>query len=1116
MSSFKLSDNFPLINNKNYNNSYNNSTGIEIEEIKIREIIEDISEIEEKIKILNNSIFENEPKLKKLEELKEIKNDLENNISKVNNNISIEIKKNDISLEQNKILINELDKKIEENKNNLLSFNTMDFKSIKLIKSIFSNKAKNGFLSKEEINNILYNENNNISNEEELKKIMKEKEINKASQNVIENNILNIKLKQEQLEENLQMLDEEKDSSNDELFDLISSKESIDCIIKLIIARLNKKNEFNLNFNESNHDEPSNPINISIDELLYFDSVKVAERICEELYNIYDLEKKNYSNSVNRSCILENKENKNRRRSYDSNLIEINNENNIKCHKRSESNNISKKENENIDNKIINNEIININTIHIKKSENNSDKKMLSKLIQNEIETFLTTQNIKNNNIEENYLNDFLYNLSIIIINKIKNILDKKGKKNIFISSNDLIIYLSYFFKSYFYEILIDNNLLFLNKDYKFIKKNIKEGNSEINKELSRLQDKLDEIKIKEKINIHMIDIIKKNNCNSDNNINENNSNLTQNEMSYLQICSEINDLLLDKEKIQNEIEKNNNYLIKKKEENKNEIIKLNNEINSINIEMENINNDIEKNKTKNNEQIINYRKIIANKFTQMKFELQSYRNKKYDNLEEYNKFCEKINNLMREKSISNYENIQKENNIINNNENTDNNIFINGNEIIINDVEKNNLEKKLLKNKKLNYNSIIGIGINGLNSNNNTKKKLNRSMTGINIHNNSINNIYNIYNNIDNNISFNNKSSIIDKKGNEILNKTSNNIYPKINQNSSKKYKIFEDNKINLNIPFNKNNHEIYNISSVSVINKNDKNKINQLNISKGLNTSKNNSSNNIKAKIKEIKKINNKISNIKGSNIPNINKIFFQSKKNSFNILNNTNSSRVLNDEQFKLNFVRNKKSSSHEKVKIPSLPFNSDNIYFKKLNPLIKNTFCYYREINLKSNETIVKYNPLKDQDLKSLCESPYNFRKSSINLSNNYNYFNVIIYNNNNSNNCLQIKIEEIENTVVSSSIKKIIEIYRNYNKCKNMKNFSFEDFINKECKLINDMNKEEIEKSALNQNYNFSLITNKGKRLEFIIFSYEEFKMWINGLAFIIKNKNEFIKKIKLI
>ena len=1116
MSSFKLSDNFPLINNKNYNNSYNNSTGIEIEEIKIREIIEDISEIEEKIKILNNSIFENEPKLKKLEELKEIKNDLENNISKVNNNISIEIKKNDISLEQKKILINELDKKIEENKNNLLSFNTMDFKSIKLIKSIFSNKAKNGFLSKEEINNILYNENNNISNEEELKKIMKEKEINKASQNVIENNILNIKLKQEQLEENLQMLDEEKDSSNDELFDLISSKESIDCIIKLIIARLNKKNEFNLNFNESNNDEPSNPINISIDELLYFDSVKVAERICEELYNIYDLEKKNYSNSVNRSCILENKENKNRRRSYDSNLIEINNENNIKCHKRSESNNISKKENENIDNKIINNEIININTIHIKKSENNSDKKMLSKLIQNEIETFLTTQNIKNNNIEENYLNDFLYNLSIIIINKIKNILDKKGKKNIFISSNDLIIYLSYFFKSYFYEILIDNNLLFLNKDYKFIKKNIKEGNSEINKELSRLQDKLDEIKIKEKINIHMIDIIKKNNFNSDNNINENNSNLTQNEMSYLQICSEINDLLLDKEKIQNEIEKNNNYLIKKKEENKNEIIKLNNEINSINIEMENINNDIEKNKTKNNEQIINYRKIIANKFTQMKFELQSYRNKKYDNLEEYNKFCEKINNLMREKSISNYENIQKENNIINNNENTDNNIFINGNEIIINDVEKNNLEKKLLKNKKLNYNSIIGIGINGLNSNNNTKKKLNRSMTGINIHNNSINNIYNIYNNIDNNISFNNKSSIIDKKGNEILNKTSNNIYPKINQNSSKKYKIFEDNKINLNIPFNKNNHEIYNISSVSVINKNDKNKINQLNISKGLNTSKNNSSNNIKAKIKEIKKINNKISNIKGSNIPNINKIFFQSKKNSFNILNNTNSSRVLNDEQFKLNFVRNKKSSSHEKVKIPSLPFNSDNIYFKKLNPLIKNTFCYYREINLKSNETIVKYNPLKDQDLKSLCESPYNFRKSSINLSNNYNYFNVIIYNNNNSNNCLQIKIEEIENTVVSSSIKKIIEIYRNYNKCKNMKNFSFEDFINKECKLINDMNKEEIEKSALNQNYNFSLITNKGKRLEFIIFSYEEFKMWINGLAFIIKNKNEFIKKIKLI
>ena len=151
-----------------------------------------------------------------------------------------------------------------------------------------------------------------------------------------------------------------------------------------------------------------------------------------------------------------------------------------------------------------------------------------------------------------------------------------------------------------------------------------------------------------------------------------------------------------------------------------------------------------------------------------------------------------------------------------------------------------------------------------------------------------------------------------------------------------------------------------------------------------------------------------------------------------------------------------------------------------------------------------------------NFNNLDEFSYNFMKCSINLNNNYDYINIIIYNNLNSmnNEIKKIKIEEIENTVVISNIKKIIEIYRNYNKCKNTDNFIFEDFINKEHDLYPDMSIEDIKKSIINQNYNFSIITKIGKRLEFIIGSYEEFKMWINGLAFIIKNKNEFIKKNK--
>ena len=172
----------------------------------------------------------------------------------------------------------------------------------------------------------------------------------------------------------------------------------------------------------------------------------------------------------------------------------------------------------------------------------------------------------------------------------------------------------------------------------------------------------------------------------------------------------------------------------------------------------------------------------------------------------------------------------------------------------------------------------------------------------------------------------------------------------------------------------------------------------------------------------------------------------------------------------------------------------------------------TFCYYRELVLENNQNIVKYNPLKQTSLDNLNKDPYNFKKCSINLSDKYNSIKILVYNVlNEKNEIVNIKIEEIENTVVSSNIKKIIEIHRSYNKCKNMKNFSFEEFINRESKLFSDMNIEDIRKSALNQNYNFSLITKKGKRLEFVISSYEEFKMWINGLAFIIKNKNEFKK-----
>ena len=190
-----------------------------------------------------------------------------------------------------------------------------------------------------------------------------------------------------------------------------------------------------------------------------------------------------------------------------------------------------------------------------------------------------------------------------------------------------------------------------------------------------------------------------------------------------------------------------------------------------------------------------------------------------------------------------------------------------------------------------------------------------------------------------------------------------------------------------------------------------------------------------------------------------------------------------------------ISNKNSFSQNK--------NTNNSNNEKLIPLKNSIICYLREISLEENKNTIKYNPLNNINLDILCSSPYNFTRAKMNLNENCDIINIKMYKNKMN---YEIKIDEIENTVINSHIKKIIEIYRNYNKNKFKNNFSFEDFVNNEKNKFKEMSKEDIIKSALNQNFNFSLVTKNRKRFEFIIRSYEEFKIWINGLAFIIKNK----------
>ena len=1034
---FENNTNTNYIGNNLLNISVSTINESTVEETSIKNLINEIYNLTQKINKLNSSKEQDniiEPKLKKLSSLNFSKKNLENNITEIKKALSIEVKKNEISQEHKKVLINEINQKIFDvkNKMNLFNKNYSSFNSIQLIKYIYENKIiyNTDFLSKQQIKNIL-DKKNFISNTDEIKKILKEKEVNKIAQNIIEKNILEKNLQKNQFEENLKMLNEEKNILEDELNDILAYKESIESLMKLFNDKIVKKN--------NNQEILNEPVEILFNELANIDSEKAAMRICEELYNLLILSNQKNENvndkffqlNHNNSFIVSNIEQKNKR-SDSFEFTKLNNRTN-KQQKRSESNSVSKRNTH--DKK----ELINLKIFKNDEQEENLDKKMLKRLIKNEIDTFINTQKIsevKNNNYDndKSLLNDFLFNLSMIIINKIKSILSKENKK-FFISSNDIMIYLSLFFKLFYYEKLFDNNNAFINKDYNLINKAINNKLVEIEKEKTKLEEKLSEVKLRQKIDKILEELIhKKNKVNEESKCDEDYFKLNKDELDYIDICKEYIDLEEQNEKLKNENEKNNTDFNNKIKDIETKIDEYMSQINQINNEIKEINNYIENNNSKNNEEIIKYKKLIDDKFNKIKTELNSYKNKYQDNIEKYNNFLGKINNMM--KSLN-----------LNNNFSLDNNeskIF-NGSENL-NDLKTNinynyynnnfNTNNKKIKNGYFNEGKEPYMNIN--------IKKLNKSMTLVKTNNTNNFPLYDntSYNNTNNSFLFKNSA----------LNNSKN---------------LEEERKSNYNIPIKQKKQNIYNIYNISLL----PNVIN-----------KNKSTTNIHARIKEIKKL--KPSNKK---IPISNKQF--SSKNFSALLSESVKSKT------KINNKNNHISFSHKK--------NILNIN-NKLTLLKNSIICYFREISLDENKNTIKYNPLNNVDFDILCASPYNFIRAKMNLNEKEDLINIKIYKEKKN---LEIKLNDIENTVINSNIKKIIEIYRNYNKNKFNNNFSFEEFVNKEKNKFNDMNKEDIIKSALNQNFNFSIVTKKGKRLEFIIRSYEEFKIWINGMAFIIKNKN---------
>ena len=173
--------------------------------------------------------------------------------------------------------------------------------------------------------------------------------------------------------------------------------------------------------------------------------------------------------------------------------------------------------------------IININ------NKNNS----LFNIIKNEF------QNLLNKSKD---INTFLNKIAILIMNEITSITNNKLIKNNYKENiKNISIFISYHIKSEYYDNIIQSQMKFLNRDYKSIKKNLKSNLENLKIEQSKLENQKNEVNIQQKYNKQKIQIIQneyiKNN-------NKTSNNLTLEEQEYIQLCSQINNLINQKDEL--------------------------------------------------------------------------------------------------------------------------------------------------------------------------------------------------------------------------------------------------------------------------------------------------------------------------------------------------------------------------------------------------------------------------------------------------------------------------------------------------------------------------------------------------------------------------------------
>ena len=208
--------------------------------------------------------------------------------------------------------------------------------------------------------------------------------------------------------------------------------------------------------------------------------------------------------------------------------------------------------------------------------DNNSlEKNSFEILIEKELNIFIKEK-------KEINIYNLLDKIALIIIEQIK----KSDIEIPFGFNNKLILYLSYFFKILYYDKIIKNKIKFVNKEYKSIKKEYKKAKEFANNELLKLENKFNEINLKKSESENNLNLIKNSKIN-----NKDNMNLSDTEQIYIQICSEINTILKQKDDIKKNIILYENDINNIKIKKNNEIDNINSEIQKIEKEINIINN---------------------------------------------------------------------------------------------------------------------------------------------------------------------------------------------------------------------------------------------------------------------------------------------------------------------------------------------------------------------------------------------------------------------------------------------------------------------------------------------------------------------------------------------